>query len=185
MEETPGHRKEELDEFETVAAIHPDVDWDDDVEWELDEEDWEAFLEDLFTHLEGEEGQGLFEEVQDTVGWSEGEVIWEGMDFDQMFVDHGDFHAFELLSRKDKRAFLRERLRTQQASGAAEAGESALDIEIEPPKPLKGRAKKGTPPKRPKDSGPLVSYETETEHMPEELDLHITDVRGKGKRRLH
>jgi hypothetical protein len=181
--EDPGAR-EGTTEFEPVASEDPDVDWEGDVEWELEEEAWEHLLEDLFTHHQDEDDQDIFEEVRENLSWSEGEVIWEGMDFDQMFIDHGEYQAFELLSRKEKRAFLRERLRTQQASHAAEADESDLDIEMEPVKEPKEKAQKKAP-RKDKGSGPLVSYETETEHMPEDLDLHISNDHGKGRRRRH
>jgi hypothetical protein len=185
FEEVREDRSEkDLDEFKPVHAEDPSVQWDED-EFEVVEENWEAYLEDLFSEFEDEEDAEVFEELMDTLGWSEGEVIWEGMDFDQMFVDTGEFQAFELLSRKDKRAFLRDRLRTQQASGSAEAGESDLDVvllsggrlnrdKVEKKKPSPG-------PKAPQEH--LVSYETETEHLPEELDIGIAQHKGKRKRR--
>ena len=175
---------EDLDEFEPVRSGEPTVHWDDD-EFEVVEENWEAYLEDLFSDFEDEEDAEVFEELMDTLGWSEGEVIWEGMDFDQMFVDTGEFHAFELLSRKDKRAFLRDRLRTQQASGTAEPGESELDVVLRTGGRLNRekveRGKAATKPETPQEH--LVSYETETEHQPEELDIGIAPARGKRKRR--
>jgi hypothetical protein len=173
---------EDLDEFEPVAAEDPAIDWHED-EFEVVEVNWEAYLEDLFSDLEDEEDAEAFEELMDSLGWSEGEVIWEGMDFDQMFTDPGEFHAFELLSRKDQRAFLRDRLRTQQASDTAEAGESELEVVLRTGGRLnrdKAEGKETTPkPKAPQEH--LVSYETETEHLPHELDLGI--AHGKDERR--
>jgi hypothetical protein len=185
FEEVGEERPEEdLDEFEPVHAEDPPVSWDDD-EFEVVEENWEAYLEDLFSEFEDEEDAEVFEELMDTLGWSEGEVIWEGMDFDQMFVDTGEFHAFELLSRKDKRAFLRDRLRTQQASGSAEAGESDLDVVLRTGGRLnRDKVERERPTPKPKTpSEHLVSYETETEHLPEELDIGIAQHKGKRKRR--
>ncbi len=154
----------------------PHVDWDD-------EEGWEALLEDLFTEFEDEEDAEVFEEVVETLGWSSGEVIWEGMDFDQMFIDSGEFHAFELLSRKDQRAFLRDRLRTQQASGVVEAGDGEIDLDVDRRGDGKRRPKQPVP--TGKDRGPssLVSYETETEHSPEELEIGISPDKGRRRKR--
>ncbi len=158
------------------------MDWEGD-EFEVVEEQWEAMLEDLFSDFEDEEDVEVFEDVKETLGWSVGEVIWEGMDFDQMFTEAGEYQAFEQLSRKDKRAYLRDRLRTQQASGAAEAGESELDIVLRTGGRLdrdKGE-KEAKEPGNKDPQGPLVSYEQETEHRPEDLDLGISH--GRGKRR--
>ncbi len=171
------------DEFEPVSHDEPDVDWATGEDWEVVEERWEALLEDLFTDFVDQEDIDAFEEVIENLGWSSGEVIWEGMDFDQMFTDSGEFHAFELLSRKDQRAFLRDRLRTQQASDVAEAGDGEIDLDTErrndpgreKPAPAKATERKG--------SGSLVSYETETEHLPEDLDIGIATDKGKRRRR--
>lgn len=172
-----------LDEFEPVSHDEPDVEWATGEDGEVVEERWEALLEDLFTDLVDQEDLDAFEEVIEKIGWSSGEVIWEGMDFDQMFTDSGEFHAFELLSRKDQRAFLRDRLRAQQASGVAEAGDGEIDLDTDrrndpgrpKPAPAKTTDRKG--------SGSLVSYETETEHLPEDLDIGITTGKGKRRRR--
>jgi hypothetical protein len=96
-----------------------------------------------------------------------------------MFTDPGEFHNFELLSRKEQRAFLRDRLMTQQAVGTAEPDDGEIDMDVGTAEPPQEKEKE---PIKPKDSpGPLVSYETETEHKPHELDIGIAP--GKGKRR--
>ncbi len=172
---------ESMPEFEPVHQEEPHVEWDDGEEWEVVEERFEAILEDLFSDWDDED-RAIFEGVRDSLGWSKGDVIWEGMDFDQMFTDSGEFHDFELLSRKDKRAFLRDRLRTQQASGSAEAGESELDLSLEPKKRAKPLRRARKPPKDPSDPGPLVSFETETEHRAEELDIGIAPRKGKRRK---
>jgi hypothetical protein len=183
FEEVKAEEDASLEEFEPVPHNEPAVEWDDGEDWEVVEERWEALLEDLFTDFEDQEDMNAFEEVIENLGWSSGEVIWEGMDFDQMFTDSGEFHAFELLSRKDQRAFLRDRLRTQQASDVAEAGDGEIDLDTDRrsdpghTKPVPKKATDG------KGSGSLVSYETETEHRPEDLDIAIAT--GKGKRRRH
>jgi hypothetical protein len=180
------HIKEEDrpdDEFEPVPVDEPHVEWDSTGDLE---ERWEAILEDLFTGFEDDEDEAVFEEVKDNLLWSEGEVIWEGSDFDQVFSDSGEFHDFELLTRKEKRAFLRDRLRTQQAVGTAESGDVDIDIGLKgavgekKARPLK-KPKKNTPP--PKTSpGPLVSFETETEHRPHELDMGLAPSKGKRRK---
>ncbi|UCC93863.1 MAG: hypothetical protein JSW25_04125, partial [Thermoplasmata archaeon] len=107
---------------------------------------------------------------------------WEGMDFDMMFTDPGDFHDFELLSRKDQRQFLRERLRTQQASGAAEAfDEGGVEMRMTPP-PRPDKAKRPPAP-TPRSPGQLVSYETETEHRPQDSDIGIHSDRAKRRKK--
>ena len=183
FEEVETDEESSLEEFEPVSYDEPDVEWTHEEDWEVVEERWEALLEDLFTDFVDQEDMDAFEEVIETLGWSSGEVIWEGMDFDQMFTDSGEFHAFELLSRKDQRAFLRDRLRTQQASGVAEAGDGEIDLDTDrrndpgrpKPAPAKATDRKG--------SGSLVSYETETEHLPEDLDIGIATDKGKRRRR--
>ena len=183
VEEAEGKEvtPESVPEFEPVHHGEPRVEWDDGEEWEVVEERFEAILEDLFSDWVDED-RGIFEEVRDSLGWSKGDVIWEGMDFDQMFTDSGEFHDFELLSRKDKRAFLRDRLRTQQVSGTAEAGESELDLSLEPKRRIKPLRRAPSAPKAPSDPGPLVSFETETEHRAEELDIGIVPSKGKRRR---
>ena len=183
FEEVETDEESSLEEFEPVSHDEPNVEWTHEEDWEVVEERWEALLEDLFTDFVDQEDMDAFEEVIETLGWSSGEVIWEGMDFDQMFTDSGEFHAFELLSRKDQRAFLRDRLRTQQASGVAEAGDGEIDLDTDGrsdpgrAKPASGKATDG------KGSGSLVSYETETEHRPEDLDIGIATGKGKRRRR--
>lgn len=143
------------------------------------EERFEALVDELFTAIEDDEAKEVFEEVRDTLGWSEGEVIWEGMDFDQMFTDPGEFHDFELLSRRDQRRFLRDRLRTQQASGAAEASDEG-GVEMKTDHRKKDLRATGPPEVRePRSPGQLVSYETETEHRPGDLDIGLQDRRRK------
>ncbi len=170
----------ELDEFEPLRPGEPHVEWDGEEDYRMAEERFEALVDILFAHIEDDEALAVFEEVRDTLGWSEGEVIWEGMDFDQMFTDPGEFHAFELLSRKDQRAFIRERLRTQQATGTAEATDGEIDLDVdrrspeEEDRPVPAKAQGKAQP-------PLVSYETETEHRPVDHDIGITP--GKRRRR--
>lgn len=168
---------EGLDEFEPVQTGEPKVEWDDEEEHEMAEERFEALLEELFSDTD--EDLGFFEAVEDDLSWSEGEVIWEGMDFDQMFTDSEEFHNFELLSPRDQKRFLRDRLRTQQISDAAEATDGEIDME----QGRKDKAIKPKPnrPEEPRSPGSLVSYDTETEHRPEELDLGLAP--GKRKRR--
>jgi len=183
FEEVKAEEDASLDEFEPVTPVEPDVEWDTEKDWEVVEERWGALLEDLFTDFEDQEDMDAFEEVIETLGWSSGEVIWEGMDFDQMFTDSGEFHEFELLSRKDQRAFLRDRLRTQQASGVVEAGDGEIDLNTEK-RSDPGRAKPASAKTTTrKGSGSLVSYETETEHRPEDLDIGIATGKEKRRRR--
>ena len=186
FEEVEASEEEAVEEFEPLPHEEPDVVWDEEGHWDLAHDRLEALLESLFTDLEDGEDVEAFEEVRDTLGWSKGEVIWEGMDFDQLFSDPSEFHEFELLSRRDQRAFLRERLKTQQASGAAEAGDGEIALETD--HRAGGRRKH---PKhldagqhgRPEGSGSLVSYETETEHRPEDLDIGMAPARKKRHRR--
>lgn len=183
FEEVDATDEEEIEEFEPISHDEPDVVWEDDRG--LAQDRWEAMLEDLFTTPEEGEDLDAFEEVVESIGWSKGEVIWEGMDFDQMFTGPGEFHEFELLSRKDQRAFLRERLRTQQASGAAEAGDGEIALETD--RRANGRRERsGSADRRSKgkEGGSLVSYETETEHRPEDLDLGISHGGPKRRRRV-
>lgn len=183
FEEVKADEDTSLVEFEPVSHDEPAVEWDGGEDWDVVEERWEALLEDLFTDFEDQEDMNAFEEVIENLGWSSGEVIWEGMDFDQMFTDSGEFHAFELLSRKDQRAFLRDRLRTQQASDVAEAVDGEIDLDTDrrsdpdraKPTPAKATDRRA--------SGSLVSYETETEHRPEDLDIGIATGKGKRRRR--
>lgn len=157
------------------------MEWDGEEGYQMAEERFEALVDELFHAFEDEEAQAVLEGGRDTLGWSDGEVIWEGMDFDQVFTDPGKFHDFELLSRRDQRKFLREHLRTQQASGAAEASdEGGVEMEMEP-RPKAKKAGQGPKKPEPRSPGQLVSYETETEHRPEELDIGIHT--GRRKRR--
>lgn len=173
---------EPLPEFEPFHAGKSHVEWDDEDDFEMAEERFEALVDELFRDVKDEEAMAAFEEVMGSLGWSDGEVIWEGMDFDQMFSDPNEFHDFELLSRREQRKFLRERLRTQQASGAAEASdEGGVEMELDPRPKLK---KEVRPSKAERPSpGQLVSYETETEHRPEDLDISIHTDRGKRRRK--
>ena len=177
-----GEAGEEFPEFEPVHSEEPHVEWDDEEDYEIAEERFEALVDELFSDFEDEEAMSVFEEVMDALGWSDGEVIWEGMDFDQMFSDPGEFHDFELLSRRDQRRFLREHLRTQQASGAAEAsdeGEVEMKTDLRP----KDKARKEGKPPGPRSPGQLVSYETETEHRPQELDIGFDTDRSKHRKK--
>jgi hypothetical protein len=175
--------EEDLAEFEPVHPEEPHVEWDDEEDYEMAEERFESLVDQLFTDFEDDEDQAVFEEVRDALGWSEGEVIWEGMDFDQMFTDSGEFHAFELLSRKDQRRFLRERLRTQQASGAAEASDDGEIVMDTDPRPKAKKAPTGASPAERRSPGQLVSYETETEHKPAETDIGLATDRRKRRRK--
>lgn len=177
-----GEGEDELEEFEPVTDSEPIVHWEDEEHWEVVEERWEAYLEDLFSDFDADEEieeADLFEEVEDDLGWSKGEVVWEGMDFDLMFTDLGEYEAFELMSRRDKRAFLRERLRTCQASTSLDAEESEVDEDLGPPPRREAPAR--APPRV--EQGPLVSYETETEHRAEDLDVSQLHRSGKRRRR--
>jgi hypothetical protein len=167
--------------FEPVPPDEPHVEWENDESHYMAEERFDSLVDELFRDLEDEEDMAVFEEVQDSLGWSEGEVIWEGMDFDQVFTDPGEFHDFELLSRKEQRRFLRDRLRTQQASGGVEASD---DGEVEMKTDLRPRERRAAPRSpEPRSTGQLVSYETETEHMPGDLDIGIHTGRDRRKRR--
>jgi len=171
---------DDLPEFEPVHPGQAHVEWDDGEDYEMAEGRFESLVDELFSDIEDEEAMAVFEEVMGALGWSDGEVIWEGMDFDQMFTDPGQFHDFELLSRKDQRKFLRERLRTQQASLAADASDDG-EIEMITDPPPKERKAVKTP--KPRSPGQLVSYETETEHRPQELDIGINTDRKKRRKK--
>jgi hypothetical protein len=175
--------EEHLPEFEPVHPGEPHVEWDDEEGYEMAEERFESLVDELFSQLEDEEAMAVFEEVSGVLEWSDGEVIWEGMDFDQIFTDPGEFHDFELLSRRDQRRFLRERLRTQQASGAAEAtDEGGVEMRMDP-RPKDKRSKRPAEPPKPRSPGQLVSYETETEHRPQDLDSGIHTDRSKRRKK--
>jgi hypothetical protein len=166
--------------FEPVPPDEPHVEWESDEDHYMAEERFDALVDELFRDIGDADDMAVFEEVQDSLGWSEGEVIWEGMDFDQVFSDPGEFHDFELLSRKEQRRFLRDRLRTQQASGGVEASDEG---EVEMKTDLRPRDRRA-PPKAtgPRGTGQLVSYETETEHRPQDLDTGIHTGRKRRKR---
>lgn len=172
---------ENLDEFVHVADDDPQVDWTGEEDRDVVEERWEAILEDLFAAED--EDLETFEEVFEGLQWSPGEVIWEGADFDQVFSGAQEFHAFELLSKKEKRAFLRERLGSHDVSSAVEATDGEISLSPRKGKTGKRSGRKGARRPRPKgEPGALVSYETETEHKAEELDIGIT-AHGKRRRR--
>lgn len=180
FEEVP-ETAEDLPEFEPVRPGQDHVEWDDDEDYGMAEERFEVLVDQLFTDFEDEEAMAVFEEVMDVLGWSDGEVIWEGMDFDQMFTDPGEFHDFELLSRRDQRKFIRERLRTQQASQVADASDEG-EVEILTTPPPKERPSPPAPARR--SPGQLVSYETETEHRPHDMDIGIApDARKRRRKR--
>lgn len=169
--------------FEPVHPDEPQVEWDTEEDHFMAEERFESMVDELFTDFEDDEAMADFEEVRDKLGWSEGEVIWEGMDFDQVFTDPGEFHDFELLSRRDQRKFLRDRLRTQQASGAADAADEG-GVEMKTDLRPKDRHKREHPGTRERRSpGQLVSYETETEHRPEDMAIGLHDPREKRRKR--
>jgi hypothetical protein len=178
FEEVP-QAGEDLPVFEPVHPGQEHVEWDDEEDYGIAEERFESLVDELFSDFEDEEAMAVFEEVKDALGWSDGEVIWEGMDFDQMFTDPGEFHDFELLSRRDQRKFLRERLRTQEASLAADASDDG-GVEMITTPPPKERRPTPAPSKR--SPGQLVSYETETEHRPHDLDIGIRTDRKKRRR---
>lgn len=179
---------EEVDEqvslpvFEPVPPDEPHVEWETEEDHVMAEERFETLVDELFTVLDDPEDQAVFEEVLDTLRWSEGEVIWEGMDFDQMFTDPGEFHDFELLSRREQRRFLRDRLRTQQASFGVEASDEG-EVEMEMDHRPKERRQTAPEPPKQRSPGQLVSYETETEHRPEDLDIGIHTGREKRRKR--
>lgn len=181
FEEVEDEGPHDVPEFEPV-----EVEWEgedtEDHEPPLPIERWESLLEELFTDSGDADDIDFFEEVRDTLKWSEGEVIWEGMDFDQLFPEASEFAAFERLSLKDQRAYIRDRLRTQQASGTAEPTDGEIDLRPSAPPARPGRG--SAPPPDPRESpGPLVSYETETEHLPQDLDIGIgVDARRRRRR---
>ncbi len=88
-----GEEGEGPEEFEPVDEGAPAVVWEDEEDRRIMESRWEDLLEDLF----GDE-LSTFKEVEREVGWASGEVIWEGMDFEQIFGDADEFRAFELMS---------------------------------------------------------------------------------------
>ena len=152
------------DEFEPVDEDAPAVVWEDEEDRRLMESRWEDLLEDLF----GDE-LAIFKEVEREVKWAPGEVIWEGMDFEQIFGDADEFRAFELMSALEKKKFLRNKLREHQASSAADAGDLELDATMR----RKARARKEPAiqhPARPHGPSTTVSYGTEGERTPEDLD---------------
>lgn len=177
VEEDP----QDIPEFEPV-----EVEWEGeeagDSEPPLPIERFEALLEELFADSGDADDLAFFEEVRDTLVWSEGEVIWEGMDFDQLFPAADDFAAFESLSLEDQRAYIRDRLRTQEVSDTAEATDGETDLRPSPPSagPNKVRA---MAPGDDRSSGPLVSYETETEHQPQDLDIPMGVEQRRRRRR--
>lgn len=153
-----------VEEFEPVDEDAPAVVWEDEEDRRIMESRWEDLLEDLF----GDE-LATFKEVEREVKWAPGEVIWEGMDFEQIFGDADEFRAFELMSALEKKKFLRNKLREHQASGAADAGDLELDTAMR----RKARARKEAgkqPPARPHGPSTSVSYGTEGERTPEDLD---------------
>lgn len=159
--------EEAVDEFEPVDEDTPAVVWEDEEDRRIMESRWEDLLEDLF----GDE-LATFKEVEKEVTWAPGEVIWEGMDFEQIFGDADEFRAFELMSAIEKKKFLRNKLREHQASGAAEAGDLELDATMR----RKARARKEPrkqPAARPHGPSTTVSYETEGERTPEDLDTGL------------
>lgn len=171
--------EEDMAEFVPVHPGQAHVEWNDEGDYEMAEERFESLVDELFSDFENKEDLADFEEVMDALGWSDGEVIWEGMDFDQMFTAPGEFHDFELLSRRDQRKYLRERLRTQQASLAADASDDGEIEMITDPLP---KEKKATKVPKPRSTSQLVSYETETEHRPEDLDIGMrTDRKNRRK----
>ncbi len=122
-------------EFKPVEEGDHRVEWEDEDEVVLMEERFEAILEDLFG--DPAEDNEAFKEVTEELGWAPGEVIWEGMDFEAIFTDREDFQTFERLSRKDKRAFIRDRLRAGEGSLVSfeteiEHKAEELDISISP-----------------------------------------------------
>jgi hypothetical protein len=181
--EEVAETEEHLPEFEPVRPGEPHVEWDDEEDYEMAEERFESLVDELFSDFEDEEAMAVFEEVSGVLGWSDGEVIWEGMDFDMMFSDQEEFHSFELLSRRDQRKFLREHLRPQQASDAAEAAdEGGVEMEMDL-RPKDKRAKRDVKAPEPRSPGQLVSYETETEHRPQDLDSGIHTDRSRRRKK--
>jgi len=166
-----------VDEFEPVDEATPAVVWEDEGDRRLMESRWEDLLEDLF----GDE-LTTFKEVEREVTWAPGEVIWEGMDFEQIFGDADEFRAFELMSALEKKKFLRNKLREHQASSAADAGDLELDATMR----RKARARKEPAkqhPARPHGPSTTVSYGTEGERTPEDLDILGGDRQHRQHRR--
>jgi len=155
------------EEFEPVDDDAPAVVWEDEEDRRLMESRWEDLLEDLF----GDE-LATFKKVEREVAWAPGEVIWEGMDFEQFFGDANEFRAFEMMSALEKKKFLRNKLREHQASGAADAGDLELDAAMR----RRSRARRergGPPPARPPGPGTEGSLMTEAERAPEDLDTGL------------
>ncbi len=170
--------EEELPEFEPVDEPGPAVEWEQD--GEQMQRRWEELLTDLFGAAH--EGAQSFEEVTDGLDWSAGEVIWEGMDFDEVFGGPDEFHAFELLSAQDKKRYLRRKLQEHQASGTADATETELEARAPAPRP-----RQRAPPPRPpaKREGPrLPSEASGAERRPDELESGLHG-KGRGRRRRH
>jgi hypothetical protein len=118
-------------EFKPVEDGDHEVEWEAGEEVEIMEERFEAILEDLFG--DPAEDAEAFKEVTEELGWAPGEVIWEGMDFEAIFTDREDFQTFERLSKKEKRAFIRDRLKGGEGSLVAfetEIEHRAEDLDI-------------------------------------------------------
>ena len=165
------------DEFEPVDEDAPAVVWEDEADRDLMESRWEDLLEDLF----GDE-LATFKEVEREVKWAPGEVIWEGMDFEQIFGDADEFRAFELMSALEKKRFLRNKLREHQASGAADAGDIELDATMR--RRARARREPQKPPAaRPRGPSATVSHETDGERTPEDLDTALGADRHRHRRR--
>ena len=176
FEEVPQRATDdEVPEFEPVAEDDgPAVDWEG--EERHMQRRWEDLLEDLFGPAGA--GRAPFDVVVDGLRWADGEVIWEGMDFEQVFGNPDEFRAFEQMDAAAKRKFLREKLLSHQASGAADAG----DTEIERAGAQHRRSAK--PPARPRPAlrpgGPTMpSKGTTTERRPGEMESGLA---GGGRR---
>jgi hypothetical protein len=161
----------ELPEFEPVDEPGPSVVWEEDGEHM--QRRWEELLTDLFGPVH--EGAQTFEEVSDGLDWSAGEVIWEGMDFDEVFGGPDEFHAFELLSAQDKKRYLRKKL---QASGAADATDTEQEARAPAPRPRQ-RPKPPRPAAR-REGPRLPSEASGAERLPGELE---SGLHGRGRRR--
>jgi hypothetical protein len=167
---------DEVPEFEPVEGEGegPAVDWEG--EEQHMQRRWEDLLEDLFGPAGGD--RAPFDVVDDGLRWADGEVIWEGMDFEQLFGNPDEFRAFEQMDAAAKRRFLREKLLAHQASGAAEAGDTEIErTGAQRRRPARAQARPRPPPR---PGGPTMPSEASaTERRPGEMESGL----GAGGRR--
>ncbi len=178
FEELPQRAEDDaVPEFEPVDEGGPAVDWEG--EEQHMQRRWEDLLEDLFGPTGGE--RPPFVVVEDELRWADGEVIWEGMDFEQVFGNPDEFRAFELMDSAAKKRFLREKLLAHQASGAADAGDTEIERAAQQPRRPARAPPKPRPPPRP-GGQTLRSHGSATERRPGELE---SGLGADGRRRRH